>query len=409
MGMVVRHSLRLMSSARPHLSAEQNKARYILQRKVLVWMRSSVLANKRYKKTLYMKNFHIIPAQTTGFVIPTNHHDFQRATDLEIQDILKEIIKTNLNQSTVVIDDRLHDIESECINRIYNDCVASHLLYADLFFCANYPADRYFNVLFRWYSCVWKHLSLEPTNVVQLLFYLARFRSTHIELLRQIETFLCDHIDCLLPLDMAMVCYAFASTNTSFTNYRLLVKIADMLLEGLKSGTMPVHMCSNVLKTLHSADYSDVGFYMELGNILQDDALLQDKDLTIPKLKDILLTYTFVKIYHPKMLQSVINQLQTLIEADNRAKRDVRFKDCSNIIFCCITFNIEVPEWIIRRTVYLLSNTYDPMNFHEVFALSVANLTKIGIYPRHLLNVVLSPEFVNKMKGEFNIFCFACI
>ena len=289
----------------------------------------------------------------------------------------------------------MHNIESECISRINKGDVATHLLTADLFFCANFPFKKYMSVMLRKYSAEWRHHTFEVTDLVQLLFFIGHFRNTPQHLMRQIEKSLCDQFHNLLPTELGIICSSFFNCNIRIQNYKLLVNIANKVLEGLECGRMPLLRCTSVMKAFRHADYQDVSFYTAFGDFVHEEALRPKENLNFTSYMTILSSYMSIRIYLPTMFKSVLERMEEL----SYTERFTRCKDITRLAKACNIFGIEVPQWVIDALIQKLSKLTD-QSFHlgELIR-GMLVLTHAGVYPSKLLNRALSQGLVNRITG----------
>ncbi len=153
-----------------------------------------------------------------------------------------------------------------------------------------------------------------PANIAHLLYFIGLAREAPPKLMHCLELYVQDNISEYNTVDISLICFAYFVTNRVMRCSSLIKTMANTVLEELrdslnKGSQNNVNLLGTILKAFKHAGYDDMGFYMELGDLLCDtDALsVESGPLTMigHTILNIPPTYASARIKHSRLFQKI--------------------------------------------------------------------------------------------------------
>ena len=362
---------------------------WLIDEKVYANLRRSVLLTPKFDSQISQ------PIQTLG---SEEFNDLNSKFREQLKNLSSVENLHELLSAVMVVVDRVDKdhvmplLERECCLRLSSWSVKEILLAMDIFYCCQWKAAPFYRSSFRWFDLKMDDLTLEPHDILQLLFYVALYRNAPITLMRRIEQMLIDLIHFYSPLELGLVCHAFFVTNTCILSYDLLEQLSCKLIDGLAVNSMPGPLVGNYLKVFRHAYYEDMCFYQQLG----DRFLQQLPQLGTYANLQLFKTFSSLHFYHQNYCLAVVN----FWGKTDPSKTAVRFKTMVDIMSSCIVFQIKPPTNIIDELMNIIQTKFKDLSrlYPEKFIEGLLALVMSDRYPVEAISHALSPRV--KKEGK---------
>lgn len=277
-------------------------------------------------------------------------------------------------------------LERECCLRMSNWTVKEVLLAMDIFYLCQWQAAMFYRSSFKWFDLKVNYLTIEPHDILQLLFYVSLYRNAPITLMRQIEQMLLHEIESYSPVELGLVCHAFFVTNTCILNYSLLEKLSQKLIKGLATKRMPAALIGNYLKVFRHAYYEDTNFYQQIG----DYFLQRLPNFGMYANMQLLKTFSSLHYYHRNYCLAFVD----FWEKRDLFQSPIRFKTLVDIVSSCVVFQIKPPTNVTDKLMDVIKDEYRELSslYQEKLIEGLVALVMTDRYPLEAISYVLSPR-----------------
>ena len=368
---------------------------------VLNQMRHDVLLQDAYKhrvvdKTRPCKEILKGKQGILGQSGPAARQQLKELTQQELIDFVEQLAHMAMSQEK--LDTNLMQIvEDECCFQAKNMDTVEMLLVADAFFMMRYSylCSRYYSAMFREFEHRWMHMTIQKEDVVQLAVCIVTYRKFPLLLVRNIEQFVCSHMDKFSACELSIMCSAFFMTNTSLRSVELMDKLTDAVLSSIPSGELKAYQLGSILKALRHAHFAKISFWENLGNLLSSLPAFQN-EFMLTDLSNVAFAYASLKISHSTLFAGLSSHAVKLIENQTA----MRLKDVGRLVWSFALLQEPLDEvvqnhllFILRRDVYLMEQ------FSEAFVESLLGLAMQKIYPVDLLQRLFSTKLLMQKHG----------
>lgn len=290
----------------------------------------------------------------------------------------------------------------------FKDVDLDHCLYAiDTLFVQDQNTEavirEFLSLLdLHWWSLL--HTVLQPRHIVQVLFYISTIRNAPVTLLDYIEQYLENHVSELDIKELSLVCHSYFVSNRRLNSIELIDQIADRLVR--EQDTCSLELLSNFMKMLHHSGYSNVSYYMKLGDALATRPLRNLRSLTFSM--HLLTLYSSVHVIHPALFKHISAGIEEWLKTIR--KHDRLTKELTRIAWAMTSLQEPVPPAILttlqdelhQNLQHYLSRV--PEMVIEALTCLIIN----DVYNLNLISQVFSSNFLQFKQGIFInpiIFC----
>ncbi|KAJ8287217.1 hypothetical protein GJAV_G00049000 [Gymnothorax javanicus] len=304
---------------------------------------------------------------------------FQLFSDAQLMEVLRAMVSLGLPPAHGM----LGLLETELIRRAENIEARRLLLVADLWRCLSRSVPRFLEQLYS--SAVgWCWSDLGPAELVQLIYLMGEGRRSPSKLLLTIELQLLRHLDQLTAEEVGVVCLGLFKSQSSLSStavLQLMNRACALLPEMSDFGLV------NVLKLLRFS-YLD---HRRILGALVTEIPRRAPQMGVQGLMHVALACSALHYRDDGVLQAMAERLPDLAP-------QCRSKDAGKLLwaFGSVGFPAAQTPGLYHSLEEALRGREDEFRrFPEHLLTGLLGLAFVGVFPRDLLSLALSPEFVS--------------
>ncbi|XP_048455797.1 FAST kinase domain-containing protein 5, mitochondrial [Rhincodon typus] len=281
----------------------------------------------------------------------------------------------------------LKSYESEFCHRVWDMGFSQLLLVADLWRCLGRGAPHYMEILLSYTALRWKELTMP--QLVQLLYVIGENRRAPPELMRKLETLLSAHLEQMNLEEVGAVCLGFFKSKNGFSE-QLMKQIGDKV--ATRMGDVSNYSLVNVMKMFRYTHVDHLPFLQRLGEVVPQ----RIPSIGTQGVMHIVLACASLHFREERLLEATASKLPSKVHY-------CRSKDVAKYLWSFSSLNYE-PEnaevFFSSLTEQIHRKMHEFQRFPEHFLTSLLALAFTGRFPHHLINVALSPPFVQLATVE---------
>lgn len=332
-----------------------------------------------------------------------------------------EVLRTTFIDNSKPVDGFTKKLlQRECFQRQPSFDNVSTFYCADILDRSQFYYDDYINAVIRTMMFKWDDLIVTKEDALLFAKFVSLSKSsTMIPVMDKMEKYLRDNISKLSSREIGLICHMFFSTNNRIKEFSTLEALKSFIINSLNTGSeFYLTDLNNIIKVLRHANFNNLPFFMQLGDILCDQLLSHSTSFT--HLSNMAFSYTSLNIHHVHLQNRVTDIFCDKLEnpylslsrnkGRNLRQQPPRLKDYSRLLWALSTFSLDVPDVLKSNVLQLLkSDLKQAYMYAEIFIETLSALAVNGICDPELLRLAFSPEFIRFKKGWISeiIFCWS--
>ncbi|XP_043557319.1 FAST kinase domain-containing protein 5, mitochondrial [Chiloscyllium plagiosum] len=310
--------------------------------------------------------------------------DNQAAFTLQqLLQLFEAVVRLQVSSSQAL----LKSYESEFCRRVWDMGFSQLLLVADLWRCLGRGAPHYVEILLSYTALRWRELTMP--QLVQLLYVIGENRRAPPELMQKLEMLLSTHLEQMNLEEVGAVCLGFFKSKSGFSE-QLMKRIGDKV--AARMGNVSNYSLVNVMKMFRYTHVDHLPFLQQLGEVVPQ----RIPSIGTQGVMHIVLACASLHFRDERLLEAAASKFPSKVHY-------CRSKDVAKYLwsFSSLNYEPENAEVVFSSlTEQMQRKMHEFQRFPEHLLTGLLALAFTGRFPHHLIDIALSPPFVQLATEE---------